>query len=327
MGFLQIKATPSMTPPPSTGSVQGAVDKLATFFLSKFQESKQESDFTTLQCATQLKFEALEKMLEQQSRAMAEMRTGLQAEMHSELQSFRNKAASHFLEQFSTQLDTISARRSEKCELSLSRLEHRVDDELRNLGDQLSDLSTKVAVNNAALNAAIEDTERKMSSGNEVSAESLRHCESELRSKFARFENLLGSYKIEATIERDKITRMLQEANKRLQNKVDSLELTVMRQSEELAGQLGKIDHLETESRNLPQIELDQKKAHAMLLKTIANQKDEIAKLTLSIKANHAEICTIPGSFYSDQVAHQYVHRGASSNFIKRSDRHGQSNV
>ncbi|CAK7266548.1 hypothetical protein SEPCBS57363_002145 [Sporothrix epigloea] len=290
-----------MTPPPSTGPVQGAVDKLATFFLSKFQESKQDSDFTTLQCATQLKFEALEKMLEQQSRAMAELRTGLQAEMHSELQSFRNKAASHFLEQFSTQLDTIGARRSEKCELSLSRLEHRVDDELRNLGDQLSDLSTKVAVNNAALNAAIEDTGRKMSSGNEVSAESLRHCESELRSKFSRFENLLGSYKIEASIERDKITRMLQEANKRLQNKVDSLELTVLRQSEELAGQLGKIDLLETETRILPQIELDQKKAHAMLLKTITTQKDEIAKLTLSIKNNHAAVCTKPACKFTVQ--------------------------
>ncbi|CAK7275481.1 hypothetical protein SEPCBS119000_006713 [Sporothrix epigloea] len=294
MGFLQIKGPLSATPPPLAGSVQGTVDKLASFFLSKFQESKQESELMTLQCATQLKFEALEKMHEQQTRAMTELRKELQTEMHSELQSFRDKAATLFLEQFSAQLDTIGARRNEKGELALSRLEHRVDDEFRNIGEQLSDLSTKVAVNNAALSAAIEDTGRKMSSGNEVSAESLRHCESEVRSKFSRFEVLLSSYKTEASIESDKISRTLQDANKRLQNKVDSLELTVMRQSEELASQLDKIDRLETQTRSLPRIEMDYKKEQAALRTAITTQNDEISNLAMRIRENCAPICRNP---------------------------------
>ncbi|CAK7220004.1 hypothetical protein SCUCBS95973_004009 [Sporothrix curviconia] len=274
MGFLQIKGPPSMTPPPSTtGSGQGAVDRLATFFLSKFQETKQESELTTLQCTTQLKFEAIEKMLEEQTRATAKLRTEMQAEMQSEAQSFRDKAASLFLDKFSAQLDTLGARRSEKGELALSRLEHRVDDEVKNLADQLSDLSTNVAINNVALKASLDDTRRNISSGNEVWAENLRRCESEVRSKLSRLETMFDSSKTEAAIEKDKLTRMFQEANKRLQGKVDSLELTVMRQSEELAGQSEKIDRLETELRTLSQIGLGQEKAQYLDFQPCQNRR------------------------------------------------------
>ncbi|CAK7205642.1 hypothetical protein SEUCBS139899_008421 [Sporothrix eucalyptigena] len=185
-----------MTPPPSTGPGQGTVDKLATFFLSKFQETKQESNLATLQCGTQLKFEALEKMLQEQALAMSGLRTEMHTDLQSEIQSFRDKAASYFLEKFTAQLDTLGARRSEKSELALSRLEHRVDDEIKNLGDQLSDLSTKVAISNAALSAAIDDTGKKICYGDDASAESLQRCESEFRSKLSRLESLIESSKI-----------------------------------------------------------------------------------------------------------------------------------
>ncbi|KAL1902783.1 hypothetical protein Sste5346_000693 [Sporothrix stenoceras] len=225
---------PSMTPPPIGSPGQGTVDRLATFFLSKFQETKKDSDLSTLQCTTQLKFEALEKMLGEQTLTVAGLRGDMRSEIQSEMESFRDKAASYFLDKFSTQLDAMGASRNEKSELALTRLEHRVDDEIKNLSDQLSVVSTKLAISNAALNATIDDIGRKINSTNDVSAENLRRCESEFRSKLSRLESLLESSKTEASIERDKATRVFQDANKRLQGKVDSLELTIMGQSEEM---------------------------------------------------------------------------------------------
>ena len=294
MGFLQIKGSPSMTPPPSTGPGQGPIDRLATFFLSKFQETKQDSELTTLQCATQLKFEALEKMLKEQTRTMADLRTEMQSQMQCEIQSFRDKAASFILEKFTAQLDVLATRRNDNGELALSRLEHRVDDEIKSLSDQLSDLSTKVAINNAALSAAVNDAEKKLISGSEISAESLRRHESDVRSKLSRLESWLDSSKAEATIERDRITRMFQDSNRQLQSKVDNLELTVMRQSEELTRQCDKVDRLETEIRNLSHMGIGQEKAQVTAMKMISTQNDEIVKLAMHVNAIKCTIDLTP---------------------------------
>ncbi|KJR84858.1 uncharacterized protein SPSK_09634 [Sporothrix schenckii 1099-18] len=284
MGLLQIKIPPSLTPPLTGSPPQGTVDRLATFFLGKFQETKKESDLATLQCTAQLKFEALEKTLEEQTLTVTELRHDMKSEIQSEIESFRDKAASYFLDKFSGQLDALGARRGEKSELAISRLEHRVDDEVKNLSDQLSDLSTKVAISNAAVNATIDDIRKKVSSGNDVSAENLRRCESEFRSRLSRLENLIESSKTEATIERDKVTRVFQDANKRLQSKVDGLELSIMRQSEELTKQSEKIHRLESELRTLSQLGMGQENAHTTVMKMLSIQREELSRLAQSVR-------------------------------------------
>lgn len=294
MGYLQMKNTPSMTPPPSTaGPAQGTVDRLATYFLGKFQETKKESDLSTLQCTTQLKFEALEKMVGEQTLTFAGLRNDMRSEIQSEIESFRDKAASYFLDKFSAQLDAMGAGRGEKSELALTRLEHRVDDEIKNLSDQLSDVSTKLAISNAALNAAIDDTGKKIISTNDVSAENLRRCEGEVRSKLSRLKSLLESSKTEASIERDKATRMFQDANKRLQNKVDSLELTILRQSEEMTSQCEKIDRLENDIRKLSQLSTAQEKAHATVARLLSTQVEEVSKLARSVHEQKSMSATL----------------------------------
>ncbi len=280
MGFLHIKDPPSpdkhkskltMAPPSDAPPGPGAVDRLATFFLSKFQETKKESELTTLQCTTQLKFEAAEKALEEHTRTIATLR--------SEIQSFWDKAPSFFLHKFSAQLDALAAGRSEKTGIAMSRLERRVDDEVKNLDDQLSELSTKLAVSNAALNASVDDVGKKIGAGNDAVTENLRRCESDFRSKVARLESLLESSKTDAAIERDKINRTFQEASRRLQSKLDSLELTVMRQSEELTGQCEKIERLENEVQKLSQLTISHDKAHGSVLRMLSTHSEELAKL------------------------------------------------
>lgn len=294
MGFLQIKDPPSLTPPLAGSPGQGAVDRLATFFLSKFQETKKDSELTALQCTTQLKFEATEKVLEEHTMTIAGLRI--------ELQSFWDKAPSFFLHKFSAQLDALGTGRSEKTELALARLEHRVDGENKNLSDQLSDLSIKLAISNAALNATVDSAGKKIAAGNEASAENLRRCESEFRSKMSRLESLLDAIKTGAAIERDKITKTFQEASRRLQSKVDSLELTLMRQSEELTGRREKIDRLEEEVQKLSQLSVGQEEVHSTVVRMLSAQGKELAKSGLQVirpktpprRASHAVQHPVP---------------------------------
>ena len=263
--------------PPSSPGGQGAVDRLTTFFLGKFQETKKTSELAALQCSTQLKFEAAEKLLDEHATTIAGLR--------SEVQSFWDKAPSFFLHKFSAQLDSLSATRSEKGELALSRLEHKVDDEVRNLGDQVAGLSTKLAVSTASTSASVEDLARKVDVGSEIAAENLRRCDNEFRSKMARLESILETNKTEAAIEHDKISKTFQEASRRLQSKIDSLELAVMRQSEELTGQCDKIERMEKDMQQLSRIGLGQEKAHSSMAKMLSAQGDELSKLSLSMHA------------------------------------------
>lgn len=262
----------SPQPPTSPGS-QGAVDRLTTFFLGKFQETKKTSDLAALQCSTQLKFEATEKVLDEHSSTISGLR--------SEVQSFWDKAPSFFLHKFSAQLDSLSATRSEKGELAFSRLEHKVDDEVRNLADQVAGLSTKLAVGTASTSATVEELARKMESAGETASENIRRCENELRSKVSRLESSLDANKTEETIEHDKMSKIFQEANRRLQSKIDSLELTVMRQSEELTGQCDKIERMERDLQKLSHMGASHEKSCRSMSKMLSAQGDELSKLSL----------------------------------------------
>lgn len=259
-----------MAASPTAGLSQGPVDRLTTYFFKKFQETKSESELSALQCTTQLKFEEIEKTI----RGHAQGFDTLQEQMRH----FRDKAPALFLQKISDQINALGASSSGRTDLALDRFHQRLDDEVKNLTDQLSDTSTKLAVNTANLNAKIEDAKRKTKTGDEMTANNLLQCETGFQSKLSKLMRLLESSKIEEESERRRLFESLHNTNMKLQQNSDKLEIIVTQQSEQLAIQEKKIKQLETETQSIVRLINWQKETKSMT-RALPDHKEELVRI------------------------------------------------